>query len=202
MASASRSFAGLAVCSEPNSRRAAALTSSTARSNAASLACDGRVKPLSLRTNCSDAARISSSLAGGSKLNKVRMLRHMVRSRLRIRRLGRFLRGGLPARDGVGDLDRAARHLGVQPLDHAALDLDDAFVAVLRQIERGDDLARRLDLLGRRRERGVAGFDLPRMDQRLAVETEIARLPAFGGETFGVAEIVVDAVQNVEAVGA
>jgi len=35
------------------------------------------MKPLNLRTNCSDAARISSSVAGGSKLNSVLMLRHI-----------------------------------------------------------------------------------------------------------------------------
>src|SRR4051812_20335181 len=38
---------------------------------------EGAVKPLILRTNCSDAARISSSVAGGSKLNRVLMFRHM-----------------------------------------------------------------------------------------------------------------------------
>ena len=43
-------------------------TSSTARSNASALACDGFVKPLILRTYCSAAARTSSSVAGGSKL--------------------------------------------------------------------------------------------------------------------------------------
>ena len=52
-------------------------TSSTARLNAASLAFDGAVKPDSLRTNCSDAARTSSSVAGGAKLNSVLMLLHM-----------------------------------------------------------------------------------------------------------------------------
>ena len=41
---------------------------STARSKASSLAFEGRLKPLSLRTNCSDEARISSSVAGGLKL--------------------------------------------------------------------------------------------------------------------------------------
>jgi len=41
------------------------------------LAFDGYVNPLSFRTNWRDAARISSSLAGGSKLNNVLMLRHM-----------------------------------------------------------------------------------------------------------------------------
>jgi len=65
------------VCSDDSSLRAAAETSSTARSNAGSLACDGLLKPESLRTNCSAEARISSSVAGGSKLNKVLMLRHM-----------------------------------------------------------------------------------------------------------------------------
>jgi hypothetical protein len=41
------------------------------------LARDGRVKPLSLRTNCKAEARISSSVAGGLKLCSVLMLRHM-----------------------------------------------------------------------------------------------------------------------------
>ena len=57
--------------------RAAAVTSSTARSNAASFAREGFVKPESFRTNCTAAARTSSSVAGGSKLNSVRMLRHI-----------------------------------------------------------------------------------------------------------------------------
>ena len=38
---------------------------------------DGLVKPLSLRTNCRADARISSSVAGGSKLNSVLMFLHM-----------------------------------------------------------------------------------------------------------------------------
>src|SRR5690242_14349125 len=52
-------------------------TSSTARAKAASFALEGRLNPLSLCTNCSDAARISSSAAGGSKLKRVFMLLHM-----------------------------------------------------------------------------------------------------------------------------
>ena len=35
------------------------------------------MKPLSLRTNCSEAARISCSVAGGSKLNSVLMFLHI-----------------------------------------------------------------------------------------------------------------------------
>lgn len=58
--------------------RAAAATSSTARLNASSLAFDGRVKPLIFRTNCSAAARTSSSVTGGSKLKSGLMLRHIL----------------------------------------------------------------------------------------------------------------------------
>ena len=39
-----------------------------------------QLNPLSLRTNWSDAARISSSVAGGSKLKSVLMFRHIVSS--------------------------------------------------------------------------------------------------------------------------
>src|SRR5215204_1146386 len=76
-ASTSRSRTGAVVCSWSSSRRAASETSVTARWNAAAFACDGALKPESLRTNCSAEARISSSLAGGAKLNSVRMLRHI-----------------------------------------------------------------------------------------------------------------------------
>jgi hypothetical protein len=51
--------------------------SSTAASKAPSLARDGLLKPLIFLTNCSDAARISSSVTGGSKLNNVLMFLHM-----------------------------------------------------------------------------------------------------------------------------
>lgn len=59
-----------------------AAMSSTARSNAKRLAFDGLSNPLSFRTNWSDAARISSSVAGGSKLKSVLMLLHMAPSPL------------------------------------------------------------------------------------------------------------------------
>src|SRR3954468_1914310 len=71
--------------------------------------------------------------------------------------------------DRIGDCDRPARHLGVYDLDHAAVDLHDALALVLRQFERSDQLARMRDLVGARREHGVARADLVRMDQRLAV---------------------------------
>ena len=76
-ASASRSRNGAFVTRESSSSRAACATWSTARANASSFALEGLVKPLSFRTNCSEDARISSSVAGGAKLCSVLMLRHM-----------------------------------------------------------------------------------------------------------------------------
>src|SRR5687767_9431409 len=73
----SRLRGGAFVFSDAMSRFAASVTSSTARLNAASFALEGRVAPLSLRTNCSADARISSSVAGGSKLASVLMFRHI-----------------------------------------------------------------------------------------------------------------------------
>ena len=77
-ASSSRVF-GAPVVSRARKRRAdTAAISSTAARNAASLAFDGLPKPLILRTNWSEAACTSSSVTGGSKLNRVLMLLHMV----------------------------------------------------------------------------------------------------------------------------
>jgi hypothetical protein len=41
------------------------------------LALDGLLNPLGFLTNCRDAERISSSVAGGSKLKSVLMFRHI-----------------------------------------------------------------------------------------------------------------------------
>ena len=53
-----------------------AAISSTAARNAASLAFEGLLKPLTFLTNCRAAARISSSVTGGSKLKRVLMFLH------------------------------------------------------------------------------------------------------------------------------
>ncbi len=103
-----------------------------------------------------------------------------------------------PLRDG----ERPARHLRVQQLDHLAVELDRAAAGILRQREGGDDRPRRLDLGRGRREGRVADFDLVGMDQRLAVEAEVAPLLAFGLEAGGIVEIVEDAVDDVAAMGA
>ena len=54
-----------------------AVTSSTAALNVSSFALDGRAVPLSLRTNWSADARISSSVAGGAKFASVLMFLHI-----------------------------------------------------------------------------------------------------------------------------
>jgi len=51
--------------------------SSTAVRNAASFAFEGFAKPLIFLTNCTEAARISSSVTGGSKLCSVLMFLHI-----------------------------------------------------------------------------------------------------------------------------
>src|SRR5262249_36528034 len=52
--------------------------SSMAVLKAASLECEGLLKPLILRTNCKDAARISSSVVGGSKLKRFLIFLHIM----------------------------------------------------------------------------------------------------------------------------
>jgi len=76
-ASRSRLRGGAVVSSDLRSLREAVVTSSTATRNAGSLARDGLLKPLSFLTNCSAAARISSSVTGGSKLKRGLMFLHM-----------------------------------------------------------------------------------------------------------------------------
>src|SRR5262245_65407652 len=90
----------------------------------------------------------------------------------------------------------------MQALDHAAVELHDALVLVLRQIESRDDLLRLGNVFRARREGGVARSDLTRMDKGLAVEAHIPRLAALAREAIRVAEVVVDAVKDVEDAGA
>ena len=82
-------------------------------------------------------------------------------------------------RDRVGDGERFARHVGVQQLHHAAVELDHAPANVFRQRERLDDRGRVLHLRGGRREGFVADVDLGRMNERLAVEAHVAALQTF-----------------------
>src|SRR5680860_677611 len=78
-ASTSRSFGGAVVVRSSSRRWVTSATSSTARSKASWLACEGLVVPLTLRTYWTAAAYTSACVAAGSKLCRVRMLRHMYR---------------------------------------------------------------------------------------------------------------------------
>src|SRR5215467_1312156 len=77
-ASSSRFLGGAVVSIEYKRRRETIVTSSTAASNEASLALDGLANPVILRTNCKAATRTSSSVAGGAKLKRTLILRHIV----------------------------------------------------------------------------------------------------------------------------
>jgi hypothetical protein len=78
--SSSRVRAGPRAGSSPRRRAVVRATSSMARSNAASFAAAGLFIPLTLRTNWSAAARISSGEDGGSKWWRTRMFRHIAPS--------------------------------------------------------------------------------------------------------------------------
>jgi len=67
------------VSSERRRRLDTIVISSTAAWKLASFAFDGLVNPLIFRTNCRAAARTSSSVAGGAKLKRILILRHMDR---------------------------------------------------------------------------------------------------------------------------
>src|SRR4051794_32052651 len=105
-------------------------------------------------------------------------------------------------RDRIRNRDGPFRHVRMQSLHHPAVELNSTARGIFRPLERCDDVSRLLHFLGRRREDGVAGLDLTRMNQRLAVEAEIAALRAFLGKTIDIAEIAVGPVEDFEAVQA
>src|SRR6266851_10071240 len=76
-ASSSLLFGGAFVSSEQRRRVEMPAISSIAARNAPSFAFDGLLKPLIFLTNCSEAARTSSSVTGGSKLKSVLIFLHI-----------------------------------------------------------------------------------------------------------------------------
>ena len=90
----------------------------------------------------------------------------------------------------------------MQQLHHAAVELDRALAGVLRQRERLDDGGGAFDLSRGGGEQFVADVDLTGVDQRLAVEPNVAALQAFEAEAVEILDVVVDAVEDVDAVGA
>src|SRR5215467_2785899 len=76
-ASSSRFLGAAVVSSARSSLPEQAAISSIASAKAASLAFDGLLKPVIFRTNCSEAARTSSGVTGGSKLKRFLLFLHM-----------------------------------------------------------------------------------------------------------------------------
>jgi|SRR5208283_2740098 len=76
-ASTALSLGGALVSSDCRRRADTAAISSTAAKKRASFIFDGLLIPLIFRTNCSEDARTSSEVTGGSKLKRVLMFLHM-----------------------------------------------------------------------------------------------------------------------------
>ena len=89
--------------------------------------------------------------------------------------------------DRFRDCDRVFGNVRMQELDHSAIDLYGAFAGVFRQIECLNYLFRPRHRVGSRREHSVARSQLPGMDQRLTIHSELNALPAFLLETLVVA---------------
>src|SRR6185436_5811855 len=77
-----------------------------------------------------------------------------------------------------------------------------AFLGVLRLPEGGDDLTGPVHLLLSRREDFVAGRDLARVDQRLAIHAKRAAVLALLAQAELVAKVVIDAIEDVEVISA
>src|SRR6476469_1305752 len=60
----------------------------------------------------------------------------------------------------------------------------------------GNETAGTRDLVRIRRESGIGGFDLRRMNQRLAVKAQLAPLPARRGEPFCIVKVELDPVEH------
>src|SRR6516164_11435146 len=108
--------------------------------------------------------------------------------------------GGLHLVDSLGYVDRALGHAEVKPLHHAPFHDNHALLGVLRLPEGGDDLTRPVHLLLSGREDFVAGRDLARVNQGLAIHAERAATLAFLAQAKLVAKVVIDAVEDVEAI--
>src|SRR5579885_431088 len=107
-----------------------------------------------------------------------------------------------PCRDRLGNGDRAACHVGVQAFDHATLDRDNAPALVFRLVEGSNHLARLDDLFARWRKCLVARLDLAGMDESLAIKAKLDTLTAFSFKPVLIADVIVDAVENIDAVDA
>ena len=98
--------------------------------------------------------------------------------------------------DGLGDGQRALCVGDMEVLDHSPVDGHDAAPIRDSLVERRDHPAGMAHLVVRGRPGLVGDVDLARMDQRLAVESELDSLRTFGLEAVAIRDVVVDPVEN------
>ena len=123
----------------------------------------------------------------------------MLHSREHVRDPRAVSRAGGDRLRGREDL---ARRVDVEVLDEPAVQGRDALALRLRGLEGRDDGPRVLDLGRTRTEDLVRDLHLTRVDQRLAVETELTALLRLGAEALVVLDVVVDPVDDRNPAGA
>ena len=89
----------------------------------------------------------------------------------------------------------------VQQLGHFAIDNDHALAGVDRICERRDDRRCRSQFIHAWRKNAVGRLDLRRVDQALAIKAQLFRFDTFCRETVRIVEIIIDAVDDIEAIG-
>src|SRR5277367_6476955 len=90
----------------------------------------------------------------------------------------------------------------MQRLDETAVDADRPLAGACRLRIGGDEVARPRDFRGRGAKGGIGRVDLGRVDQGLAVETEIPRLSAGRGKTLRIIEVEMNPVEDRPAMRA
>jgi len=100
----------------------------------------------------------------------------------------------------VVERDQSLGLLQVEQLDHLPVEADDALALVGGQRESFDHFFRVTEFGLTRGEDPVGGFDLRRVDQGLAVETDHPALFALGREPGVVVDVVIDAVDCRQAI--
>lgn len=104
--------------------------------------------------------------------------------------------------NGIGQGHGLAGNFGVQEFHHPAVEGDGAFTLIFRQSKGGEDRACLLHFGRVRGKGGVAGLHLGGVDQGLAIEPHGPSLAAGGGETRTVCNVIIDPINDGEAVGA
>ena len=90
----------------------------------------------------------------------------------------------------------------MQELGHLAVDLEDALPGIGGVSEGLDDSLGLFDIMGAGGEDAVCLVQLGGVDQRLAIKAQVAALLALVAEAAFILDVVIDAVDGGEAIGA